>query len=95
MLQNKTQMKPNCRGKTCRQHNYLLFLFLLLIASSKLPIVSILITHCLILITSLEEGGYVFGIIGLSVCLLAGNITQTVINGLKFYGEVWGGTKRN
>ena len=37
---------------------------------------------CLRVITSLAEGGYVFGRIGLSVCLFVDNITQNVMNGL-------------
>ena len=35
-------------------------------------------------ITSLTNGGYAFGSTGLLVCLFVSNITQEVMNGLRF-----------
>ena len=41
-----------------------------------------LYAEVLYITTSLAKGGYVFGRIGLSVCLFVNNITQKVMNGL-------------
>ena len=43
----------------------------------------------------LGQGGYVFGSVGLFVCLSVSNIAQKVINGLWWNGKVWGGQRKN
>ena len=53
------------------------------------------VSFFLIIITSLEKGGYVFGSVGLYVCL---SVCEQHYSksyegiGMKFYGEVLGGT---